>query len=135
MLQITPSTTPCKNDVVCSLCGKSVPRQARQQIYCSAHCRLKAFRANQVAKAIETHPMARPTGAAKINAVPPRPSQEVPGNAYAFQLQNRHGRAPHHVLEAEIFGAREWRRVVSSDGVVCEVSTLRKRTLRDRGAS
>jgi hypothetical protein len=39
------------------------------------------------------------------------------------------------VIEAEVFGGRTWRQVVSPDGVVCEVSTLRKRTLVEGGAS
>ena len=39
-------------------------------------------------------------------------------------------RAPRHVIEAEVFGGRIWRQIVSSDGVVCEVGTLRPRALR-----
>jgi len=39
------------------------------------------------------------------------------------------------VIEAAVFGGREWRQAVSSDGVACEVSRLRKRALLDGGAS
>src|SRR5262249_45780727 len=44
-------------------------------------------------------------------------------------------RAPSHVIEAEFFGGRTWRQIVSSAGVVCEVGILRKRTLVGGGAS
>jgi hypothetical protein len=43
--------------------------------------------------------------------------------------------APRHVIEAEVFGGRQWRSVVSSGGVICEVSTWRRRTLVGRDAS
>jgi hypothetical protein len=34
------------------------------------------------------------------------------------------------VIEIEIFAGRTWRPVISSDGVSCEVSTLRPRALQ-----
>jgi hypothetical protein len=39
------------------------------------------------------------------------------------------------VIEAEVFGGRKWRSVVSSSGVVCGVGSLRQRALQDKGAS
>jgi hypothetical protein len=39
------------------------------------------------------------------------------------------------VIEAEVFGGRKWRSIVSSDGVAYEVGMLRKRTLVGGGAS
>lgn len=70
--------------VVCTQCGRTVTRQARQQKYCSTRCR---------------------------------------------ELAKQHSRKA--FLDHD---TRTWRSVVSSDGVVCEVSTLRKRALRDGGA-
>jgi hypothetical protein len=79
--------------------------------------------------------MVCPSGAAKIIAVRPNRSENLQQNQHAFRPQNQGVRAPRHVVEAEVFGGRKWRSIISSNGVVCEVSTLRKRALRDGGAS
>jgi hypothetical protein len=39
---------------------------------------------------------------------------------------------PAHVIEAEVYGGRNWQRVVSSDGVVVEIARLRPRALKER---
>jgi hypothetical protein len=112
--------------VVCARCGRSVPRQARQQKYCSAHCRELAKQRTRKAF------LGQDTGA------PPNPLKNVngfkslptPKSGSSIALQ-----APRKVLEAEVFGGRIWRPVVSSGGVVCEVGTLRKRALVEGGAS
>jgi ribosomal protein L37AE/L43A len=64
--------------VTCPSCGRTVPRRARQQIYCSMACK-----------------------------------REIAGRG--------------------VFGPRRWHQVVSSDDVVCEVSTLRPRALHNGG--
>jgi hypothetical protein len=112
--------------VVCPRCGRVVTRKARQQVYCSTQCRERGKERSRKAF------LGQDTGA------PPNPPKKVNGfNA----LQTRKSRssislqAPHRVVEPEIFGGRAWRQVTSPDGVVCEVSTLRTRALRDGGAS
>ena len=112
--------------VVCVRCGRSVLRQARQQKFCSAHCRELAKQRTRKAF------LGQDTGA------PPNPPQNVngfkslpaPKSGSSIALQ-----APRDVIEAEVFSGRQWRPVVSSGGVVCEVSTWRRRTLVGRDAS
>jgi hypothetical protein len=70
--------------------------------------------------------------APKINAVRPSRSKKPEQDQCPQGAILRQGkiRAPRHVIEAEVFGDRIWRQVVSSDGVVCEVGTLRPRALQ-----
>ena len=111
--------------VVCARCGRSVPRQARQQKFCSAHCRELAKQRTRKAF------LGQDTG------VPPNPLKNV--NGFKSPPTPKSGssivlRAHRHVIEAEVFGGRAWRGIVSSSGVGCEVSTWRKRTLVGRDA-
>ena len=75
------------------------------------------------------------SGPAKIIAVRPNRSENLQQNQHAFHPQNRGVQAPFQVIETEVFGGRNWRSIVSSGGVACEVSTWRKRTLVEGGAS
>jgi len=68
--------------------------------------------------------------APKINAVRPNRSKKPKQNQRPRSAILQGVRAPRHVIEAEVFGGRIWRQIVSSDGVVCEVGTLRPRALR-----
>jgi len=70
--------------------------------------------------------------APKTNAVRPNRSKKPKQNQCPQSAILRQGkiRAPRHVIEAEVFGGRIWRQIVSSDGLVCEVGTLRPRALR-----
>ena len=112
--------------VICAHCGRSVLRQARQQKFCSAHCRELARECCR--KASLGQDTRAPTNPQKkINGFKSLPAPKS-GSSIAL-------RAPRRVIEAEIFDDRRWRHVVSSDGVVCEVGTLRKRTLVEGGAS
>jgi hypothetical protein len=108
--------------VVCIRCGHVVPRQARQQKYCSAHCRELAK--ERCRKAFLGQDTSAPK---KINGFKFLPA---PKSRSRIALQ-----APRQVIEAEVFGGRAWRPIISSGGVVCWVGTLRKRALRDGGAS
>jgi hypothetical protein len=112
--------------VVCPQCGRIVARKARQQIYCSTHCRERGK--ERTRKAF----LGQDTGA------PPNPLKKANG-FNVLRARENGSSIPQNlrrkVIETEIFGGREWRQVVSSDGVVCQVSTLRQRTLRNGGAS
>jgi len=116
----------------CASCGTAFVSRKPWQTFCSHRCRQTALRARQTRV---THGMVCPSGAAKIIAVRPNRSENLQQNQHAFRPQNQGVRAPRHVVEAEVFGGRKWRSIISSNGVVCEVSTLRKRALRDGGAS
>jgi hypothetical protein len=112
--------------VVCARCGRTVSRQSRQQKYCSAHCReLARERSRKAFLGQDTGAPANPPK--KINGFK---SLSAPKSGSSIALK-----APRHVVEAEVFGGRAWSPVISSGGVVCEVSTLRKRALRDGGAA
>lgn len=82
-----------------------------------------------------THRTTDPTGATEINAVQPCPIAEVPANGSVAMRHKRGGSVPHRVIEVEVFGGRVWREVVSPDGVLYQIGTLRKRALHDGGAS
>ena len=114
------------------VCGRVFTLRKPCQEFCSHRCRQAALRTRQTRV---THGMTDPSGAAEINDVRPSPIQEVPRNTHASRPENRGVRSPRHVIEAEVSGGRVWRQVASPDGVVCEVGTLRKRTLVDGGAS
>jgi hypothetical protein len=112
--------------VICSQCGRSAPRKARQQKFCSARCREKARERSRKAflgqaTGAPTNPLKKANG---FNVLPAWKS----GSSIA-------PRVPREIIEIEVFGGRAWREVTSSDGVVCEASTLRPRTLRNGGAS
>lgn len=119
----------------CASCGDAFIPRKLWHAYCSPRCRLQAFR-HKADGASETHGgMSGPSGAGKKIAVRSSPIAEVPANTHAFHPQNQHVRAPRHVIGTEVFGSRAWRQVTSPDDVVCWVGTLRKRALRDGGAS
>jgi len=118
----------------CALCGDVFVPRKQWQTFCTPGCRLDAFRRRAAGEG-ETHGMADPTGASKINAVRPSPIQEVPVNTHAFHSENRGVRAPRHVVEVEIGGNRRWQQVVSPDGVVSQIGTLRPRALQNGGGS
>jgi hypothetical protein len=112
--------------VVCRVCGRCVERAARQQLYCSRACRERGK--ERVRKAS----LGPTTGA------PPNPLKKLNG-ANGLHGSKARSSTPQNllrdVIETEIFAGRSWRPVISSDGVVCWVSTLRPRALRDNGAA
>jgi hypothetical protein len=110
--------------VVCRVCGRRVERAARQQVYCSRVCRERGK--ERVRKAS----LGRDTGA------PPNPPKKLNGISDLYGSKTRSSPLQsllREVIETEIFAGRSWRPVFSSDGVCCEVSTLRPRVLRDNG--
>ena len=114
--------------VVCARCGRSVPRQARQQRFCSDRCRERNREGERGKQRSRKALLRGDTGAPRA---PPKKANgfnvlSAPKSRSSIALQ-----APRHVIEAEIFGGRVWRSVVSSSGVVCEVGALRERALRD----
>src|SRR5262245_57535812 len=120
-----------KSDLKTCSCGRVFAPRKPWHAYCSPRCRQAALRTRQTRV---THGMARPTWAENLNAVRSNRSENLQQNQHAFHPQNWPVQAPSHVIEAEVFGGRAWRRIVSSDGVACEVGTLRKRTLVEGGA-
>src|SRR5262249_24936948 len=102
-------------------CGRSVPRQARQQKFCSARCRKLANQ--RVRKAFLGQDTGGPSNPPKnINGFnlfePPENGSSIGPNG------------PRAAVEIEIWGGRSWRQVTSADGVICEVAVLRLRTLQ-----
>src|SRR5262249_31828693 len=79
--------------------------------------------------ALKTSGGAPSKGAPKINAVRSNRLGKTQQNQRQQSAILQGVRVPRHVIETEVFGNRTWRSVVSSDGVVCKVGTLRKRTL------
>jgi hypothetical protein len=124
-------TTRRDAPVVCARpgCRRIVARKARQQRFCSTRCQEQAKppRKNRNKKQAALPPYlkatAPPENANGFNPFEPPKSGSRVGS-----------RVPRHVTETEVFGDRNWRQVVSPDGVVCEVGTLRKRALVDGGA-
>jgi hypothetical protein len=139
MLQITPDKLLAKIrrearplaphrdvPVSCAHCGRTTARQARQQKYCSASCREAARRRSR--KAFLGQDTGAPTNPhEKVNGFSALPA---PKSGSSIGLQG-----PRHVIGTEIFGGREWQQAVSPDGVICQVSALRKRALRNGGVS
>jgi len=129
-------TTPARRQ--CAACGRAfIQRSARPQRYCSTRCRVAAHR--QAAPELTFGPcnewaattLAPPS---EITAPRPRAIQEVPANAHSLQRQKPGGATsgivgPPMVIAAEVVAGRDWRAVVSPDGVRCEAGQLRPRAL------
>ena len=116
--------------VVCPSCGRSMPRKARQQIYCSTPCRQRANYAKAVAEGRFEPPLTKDT------VRPTNPPKKVNGINALRAPKSGSSIAPERwraIVELEVFGGRRWQAVVSSDGLTCEVSLLRPRA-RDGGA-
>jgi hypothetical protein len=108
----------------CANCGREMVRHARQQRFCSRRCRQKANYAEKVARGdFSTRTSARPTN-------PPKKDSSFKALQRAKTLSSHRILAPERVLDVEVFGGREWRHAVSSDGVAIEVSRIRARTLK-----
>jgi hypothetical protein len=116
--------------VICLGCGRQVERHARQQRYCSLECRKGESAGFQSARA-------QCTSSSKQNAV--RASNGFgpdgpPEKANDFRRLAKGVFGPARVMAAEIFAGREWREVVSHDGVRSYVSILRQPALRNGSA-
>jgi hypothetical protein len=110
--------------VTCRTCGRRVERAARQQLYCSRACRERDK--GRIKKAF----LGSDTGR------PPDPPKKI-NRTNGLQGPKVRSSPPQNLLrevrEIETFAGRTWRPVTSSDGVQCEVSTLRPRALRENG--
>jgi hypothetical protein len=114
----------CRRDipVTCPVCGRSVGRKARQQIYCSGRCRKRAYRAETAVRLLKKAPRYpysggetnRPKTVNGFNGLQrPKSPSSIPAKQWRA------------IVEVEIFGGRRWRAVVSSHGVEAEVANLR----------
>lgn len=110
--------------VTCDHCGRTVRRKSRQQRFCSRRCRVSAHRAKAAVEPMkirprcprsgdETHPVKNASNSSRLRG------QFSGSTARIF--------GPAHVIGAEVFGRRNWQRVVSSDGVAVEIAQLRPR--------
>ena len=106
--------------VICAGCGRQVQRQSRQQRFCSARCKEKGR--TRVRRAF----LGRDTGAPTH---PPKNGNEFKALWGAKSVSSPRILAPSRVLDAEIWGRRDWRETVSSGGVAVEVSRVRSRSL------
>ena len=111
-----------RNDmVVCPGCERRVARKSRQQTYCSPKCRARGhYKKNGRGRvfygdwgrdsAFLTDPLIKDSD---FNALQWSKSGSSTGIV-----------GPQHVIQAEVFGSREWHEVISADGVRSQVSTL-----------
>jgi hypothetical protein len=109
-----------RKDVVCLSCGKHVKRKARQQRFCSAHCKEKAR--TRVRKAFLTPDTGAPSN-------PPKKISQFNALQRAKSLSSHRILASKHVLALEVFGGRVWQHATSSDGVAVEIGRIRGRAL------
>jgi hypothetical protein len=120
-----------KDQIDCPSCGKAKPRRSHRQTYCSTRCRQ---RANYEKLAVQrlfpgrrypTSP--RPTiGPKKQNDFKVLHGRKSRSSLTEMPVSREVWRA---ILDTEVFD-RDWRPVTSSDGVMCEVSLLRPRSLK-----
>jgi hypothetical protein len=113
--------------VACPTCGRHVPRKARQQRYCSARCcELARQRSRKAINALKSG------GRYPYSGAPANPPKKING-ANALQALKSRSRVPpdlwREIVQIELFGGRDWRPIVSSGGVTCEVGKLRPRAL------
>jgi hypothetical protein len=107
----------------CPNCGCSFAPRAPQQVYCSPRCRVAAFRAGTRNAGVP----APKAGKEKINAVRLIPNGKTQSNQRCVTAEKQGGLVQRKAAETEFFAGRRWHKVVSPDGVVCQVSTYRPR--------
>lgn len=101
--------------IVCPGCQRHVPRKARQQQFCSERCRERGR--SRVRKAF----LGLDTGAPRN---PPKNARGFNGLQAAQSGSTPRIIAPRAVIDAEIMRRRNWREVISVDGVRCQVCQL-----------
>lgn len=112
--------------VMCAHCQRTVRRKSRQQRFCSRRCRVSAHRAKAALEQIRIRPR-YPHGLSETNA---RKKAGISnGLRERFSGSTPHIFGPARVIETEVYGGRNWRSVVSSDGVTVEIARLRPRAL------
>ena len=118
-----PATTRRDAPVKCEACGRSVTRHSRQQRYCSDRCRDFARRENNGRTAIKNSVLGLDT------RKPTNPPKKVNGfnglqAAKSGSTPRIHG--PRHVIERELIAGCDWHEEISPDGVVVQVTQLRR---------
>ena len=112
--------------VKCASCGRSTARRARQQRYCSARCKENARRrVRRPRTGVSSFPAVLTAVRPNLPTDPPKIVNEIKGLQVPI-------RASTGVINAEVWGGRDWRPARSSGGVRIEVSRLRARTLVER---
>lgn len=103
--------------VVCAKCGKKTKRRMRGQKYCSRICRERGRERSRKAFLGQN---------ARAPATPKK--NRADSNALAAALRRAsHGICgPSRVIESECYVGREWKRVISPDGVPAQVTRRRK---------
>jgi hypothetical protein len=109
--------------VKCAACGRTVTRHSRQQRYCSDRCRDFIRRENKARTAIK-NPVVVVDTAKPTN--PPKKSNGFNSLQAAKSGSTPRICAPRHVLERELFAGRDWHQEISPDGVVVQVTQLRR---------
>jgi hypothetical protein len=103
--------------VICAKCGKKTKRRMRGQKYCSPICRERGRERSR--KAFLGHNACAP-------ATPKKNRRDSNLLAAAKRRGSHEICGPAQVIESECYSRREWKSVVSSDGVQAWVTRLRK---------
>lgn len=108
------------NAMTCANCGASLQpkRGSRRQRYCDDACRKTAFRAAKWLARYEV-----PEAGRSVEILPAI-STAIPPD-FADRPPRIYG--PRNVIEAEVFGGRQWREIVSANGVRAFVTDMRVR--------
>ena len=122
-----------KHPFKCPVCGQTVERKTRQQLYCSTKCRMRASRSLMDAPDIGASDLNAP--ATILRYEPRQKLNNFNGAKFVKRGWSDGIIGPCRVIEAAVIAGREWEEVVSSDGVKSYVSRLTRRALLDRGAS
>jgi hypothetical protein len=122
----TQTSLRAGNAATCATCGEPLnpKRASRRQRYCCYGCRDEARRQRNFAVS---------GGTRYPSPAIPRPARSNPAGSMAcegnFRDRNPHIIAPVRVIAAEVIGRRNWRRVVSLDGVRVMVARLGEASL------
>jgi hypothetical protein len=112
--------------VICASCGRRIERRARQQKFCGQRCRQRAHYEDQVRRGVFSP---RPASDTARPTHPPKNASDSKRLLERFSGSSPRIFGPRHIIEAEVFGGRNWQSMTSSDGVSVEVSRLRPRAL------
>jgi endogenous inhibitor of DNA gyrase (YacG/DUF329 family) len=118
-----PAATRRDAPVKCEACGSSVTRHSRQQRYCSDRCRQFALRENKARTAIKNPVLGQDTGPVTN---PPKKLNGFNGLQAAKSGSIPRIYGPRQVIERELFAGCDWHEEVSPDGVVVQVTQLRR---------
>lgn len=112
--------------VSCPICGETVRRQSRRQLYCSTKCRMRAAR-GPASPGHRTPELNAP--AAILRYEPRQKSNDFNGAKTPKPGWSDGIIGPRRVVDREAIAGRDWHEVVSAHGVVSYVSQIAKRAL------